>query len=760
MSERQRPFDEGESPEHEASTLPLRREELDERVSAAAEQEAPTAVVEGDVVEVDDALQDDDSETPTVELSVVGALPENAAPDEVGGAQGPRFSRMLFVFAGVALLFAAVLVRGWQLQVADAEQTLERAGWVIETPELLQAPRGAIRDREGVPLAESVRAWNVYLDVRNFFASHRDKQAEMASLLSELPEFDAATFAAFAEQPLDELTRRWPLASNLAPARAERLISDARELGVISLYRELVYPRVYPLGPIAGSLVGFVDNQGVSGRAGLEAGLNEVLEGGEVHYRVQRDRRRDPYLFEQIPDFEAARGADVELTIDTRLQRFAEETLQRHVNRLQAQEAMAVISNVRTGEVLSLATVPSFDPNRPFDHDPEYIWVNHALGHAYEPGSTAKIFTYAAALNEGLLAWDEEIDCEGGLIEIDNEQVRDTHPEELMPAWKVLQVSSNIGALKIGMLLRDEEHERYLRDFGFGEAPQLPVTGATRGILQGAPWIDIHQANISFGHGFASSIFQVNQATATVANDGMRMEPLLVRAITRGDGRRETFGPSERGQVIRPEVARRVTEALEYVVYHEDGTGSQAAIEGVRVAGKTGTANLVDPNGGGYLREYLSSFSGYFPTADPQWAITVWVLRPNRDIAYYGGEVAAPIFSELGAEVLRLHGDGSERNAATLSEAASAAGAGQVAQVVRRVRTPSSHEAQLASLQRNEMPDLSGMSAREAAALVIEAGRNPRLHGVGRVIAQQPPPGRELDDDASIILILDDERAM
>ena len=639
--------------------------------------------------------------------------------------------RLAIVSAFFLAGFVVLLVRAWFLHVVLAEEHLERGGWRTVSDVRVVTPRGGIYDRRGAPLAESVESRHLVLDVRHLFGTSRDRLAAFEALVAGLDGYDSAQFREWAASPLDELTRNHTLARHLSPEAAADIQREARRIGVISLRAERVYRRIYPAGELAGNLVGFVDRDGVQGRAGVEAGMNQLLSGSEITYQVQRDRSRDPYLFEQLPDFAAARGAGVALTIDGRLQGYVENVLARTVERYNAQEAMAVVSDVRTGELLSIGTWPPFDPRTPFDHPEDRIWVSHALGHAYEPGSTCKIFTFAAALNEGLIEYDTPIDCEGGEVYIDEERVRDTHREDVIPAWKVLQVSSNIGALKMGLAMEDDVHEGYLRAFGFGSAPALGVSGTANGLLVPGPWIDIVQANMSFGHGFSASIVQVNLATATVANDGLRMRPMLVREIQHGDGRVERIEPESIAQVVRPEVARQVTQALEMVVHHEDGTGQRAAIPGQRVAGKTGTANLVDMERGGYLREYLASFTGYFPAEAPRWAITVWVLRPDTSIGFYGGEVAAPVFRRIGEEVLRLYG------ADDLASQAPSVGAAVQAIDPLPVRPAASADTHAI----DAVPDLSGLRLREAIARLERRGLDVEVHGAGRVLAQRPAPG-------------------
>jgi cell division protein FtsI (penicillin-binding protein 3) len=674
--------------------------------------------------------------------------------------------RAIIVFTGFALLASAVLYRAWTLQVEEPEKVLSKRDWRLRTHERLVAPRGQIQDRNGHVLAESVQAYNVFLDVRGLYRDFPNEVEPIRALLSTVPGIDSGEFARWDNTDIDSLTRHYRLARQLSPKRWRHLEAAEDELGINVFYSEPVFRRFYPEEELAGNLLGFVASDGVEGRAGVESGMDEVLRGDTVEYVVERDMRRKAYLFGEIPDLNAIAGGGVQLTIDARLQEFVERELESVTEQFEAREAMAIVSDVESGELLAMASWPPFNPNHPFDFPEDRLWVSRPASHAYEPGSTAKVVTFAAALNEGLVGWDDVIDCENGYIEIDGERVGDTHPEEELPAWKVLQVSSNIGSLKIGMRLSDARHYEYLKAFGFGEPTGIDIQGEGAGILEAPPWIDIKQANMAFGHGFAATALQVHTATSTIANDGVRLRPRLVRAVQRSDGSIERRRPVVEERVIRPEVARTVTRALETVVEGEDGTGKEAAIDGVRVAGKTGTANLVDPTSGGYTDEYLSSFSGYLPADDPRYAITVWVLEPNKEIEHYGGRVAAPAFRRIGMKAMELlDAENPDLQPESLAEAVARFDA-------RREEVESAEESGSESPERaapatdgegtevsepdnaETVPDFRGLWARQAIRRARSRGLHVQFDGTGVVVDQSVPAGDPLDGVDEIALTL------
>lgn len=663
----------------------------------------------------------------------------------------PR-ARAWIIWGGLILLAVVILVRAWFLQVRDSENTLQRAPWIMEDEITLHVPRGVIRDRFGVPIAESVEAYNVIFDPRAFYMTNPAKAEEMAQILRQFPAFDAEKFLSYGQELNDKIPRYQMLARNISPSQIEGFRRDIVALGAHNSVRiEKVFQRVYPLHTLAGGLIGFVDRDGTEGRSGLERGLNEELTGTPVKYRVLRDSSRSPYLLDDVPDVHASRGMDVELTLDVRLQRATEEILQRTLERYRAEEAMAIVSDVKTGDLLAVAALPTIDPNRPFASDESLIWSSHAVGHAHEPGSTAKILTFAAALDSGAIRYDTLLDCEQGRTVINGRMIRDTHAEGIVPAWKAFQVSSNVCAWKMAQALGTERHRAYLQAFGIGKAPSLPINGMTGGILPALRWIDVQHANIAFGYAFSASILQMHLALAAIANGGQGAVPRIVRSLTSGTGER-TENPVQLGErVIRAETARLMTRALDEVINGEGGTGWRGAIPGVRAVGKTGTARTLDPATGKYQNRYLSSFSGFFPMEDPQYAITVWIVRPETALGYYGGEVAAPVFREIGLEVLRLYGGPDATWSATVGDAASSLASNALGVV-------GSNDLPEVDFIAGEakMPNLVGMRARASIELLRREGFEVVIYGTGLVAGHQPSAGAAVREGQRIVLQLEE----
>lgn len=675
----------------------------------------------------------------------------------------PNRPRLLFVI--FAIFAVAILGRALYLQYFAAEANLERMGWKTESELTLTAPRGAIWDRRKVPLAESVDAYNLAIDARLFYHQKHELRHELVALFEGFDAFDADAFLSYAERANGDIPRFMRVARGVSPRQAEAIKHAAAQMGTNAIIFQPTYERYYPLSTVAGSLLGFVDRDGVQGRAGLESGLDEQLRGGELSYRVVRDVRRDPYLLGELPDMDAIRGRTVELTIDARLQQFTEQTLQETVEKFDAKEALAVVSNVKTGELLSIASVPTVDPADPFASAEEYVWSPHALSYAIEPGSTAKVLTYAFAMDSGVMEPNTTIDCEGGSTEVDGHTIRDTHDEDVITAHKVLEVSSNVGSWKMASAIGAERHRHYLEKAGIGQRPDLPVSGATRGILPKLKWLDIHHANISFGHGFSVSIVQLHNAIAAIANGGVRLKPRLVRAYHYGDGRVETLETEVAEHVVSDAAAKRTLEAMVTAVYGEDGTGKAAKIPGVKVAGKTGTARLVDLEKGGYMQEYLGSFTGVFPADDPQYAVTVWVLQPDKSIGYYGAQVAAPAFKTIGEEVLRLYSGKASAWAQSKDEARQKLSPSKAEAVEKERHNDANHAPDKGDAHDPEedtemvrdpraVPSLVGARAADAVKTLREKEMPVKVYGSGRVATQQPAPGEILRDGERVVLQL------
>ncbi|MFT6398302.1 MAG: cell division protein FtsI (penicillin-binding protein 3) [Bradymonadia bacterium] len=644
--------------------------------------------------------------------------------------QRPTQRRMGVVLAFLLAAYAIFVIRAFQLQVVLADEHLARAAWGVESISRHEAPRGDIRDRDGDLIAGSAPAYTISYDPRLLLTEDREELTFVMTQLSGLERFDRDELEAWASADLTEVPRYRVLERGVAPGRTEALLESLRQRGVRGVFREDGYARVYPFGALAGRTIGFLDAFGDNGVAGLELAFDELLQGSTVEYRVARDASRNPYLIGDSPDIRMAAGNDVTLTIDHELQAIAEVELERVITEFHAEAGTAVAIQPQTGEILALASWPPYDPNTEAGTN-DAGWRNPAIAAAYEPGSTVKIFTFAAALEEGVVGYESEIDCQNGEVLVDRYRIRDRHCHDSIRAWEVIRDSSNIGALTMGMRMSQATHREYLAQFGLGGRTGVELPGEAQGMLPNLdrPWPASRHATISYGYGFSVTPLQLAAATAVIANDGVRVQPHIVRSITSPGGVELHNGTHTAGtRVISARTANQVTAAMVTVV-SEDGTAALAAIPGYSVAGKTGTARMIRATGGYADNEYLSVFTGFAPADAPRVAIAVMVERPDPSIGYYGGTVAAPIFAAIARRALELDGlPVSEALNAVPVEHASAAEPVQGLEV---------HEPR-ALVGPREVPDFDGLLVHEAMAMARRRGLTVSVEGTGRVVAQTP----------------------
>lgn len=566
-----------------------------------------------------------------------GHAPGAAGSGRIPPGVGPR--RRVIVGAVLVGAWAALILgQLLRIQVLDHQTMVQRADSQHHHELTIPPFRGRIHDRNGRPLALTVAVDSVYAVPPDY--------AE-----ADIPEA-AARLAACLRAPADLVERRLRRASLFSwlkrKAEADE-VACARETGLpVGTIEE--YARFYPGGPLAAHALGFVgaDNDGLGG---VEFALDHVLRGEPGRRTVWTDGRRTGQGSRVVR--ESRPGADIELTIDSYLQAVAEEELERGIAEFSATSGAAILVEPATGEVLAMAAAPSFDPNRSGDY-PAATLVNRSLTDPYEPGSVFKIFTAAAALNEGVTDEDEEFDTFEGRYRVGSRVVRDWRALGPLTFAGVIQRSSNIGALQVASRLGSETLGEYLNSFGFGEPTGLGLGGESRGIVpRPGVWRPIRLATVSFGQGIAVTPVQLVQGVNAIAAGGVRVPLRLIRGI---GGDAEPLAAGRR--VVNPATAARVAGILAGAVL--EGTGGNAAVPGFSIAGKTGTAQKARP--GGYSEtEYTASFAGFAPTRDPLFTgvVILDVEKPN-----HSGANAALVFGRIAERALwrdRRTGWGTER---------------------------------------------------------------------------------------------------
>ncbi|HBF81164.1 MAG TPA: cell division protein [Streptomyces sp.] len=560
----------------------------------------------------------------------------------------------------------AFVVRLLQVQAVDANAYTAKAEKNRYLEYTIAAERGEITDRSGIALATSVDAHDITADPMLFTPEESnapDAPQQAAALLAPILGRDAAELTKKLSTPKSRYTvlaRRqtpqvWKQIKDLKSAFAEKAAADKARGGpganvLAGVLQEPTTKRVYPNGDLAAGILGFVNAEGKGG-GGLEAQLNGQLAGedGTIRYAQAGGRPVPTAGSKEIP---AVAGTDVELTIDRDIQWAAQRAIADQVEESKADRGYVIVQNTKTGEVLAMANAPGYDPNDLSQVDGAALG-NAALQDVYEPGSTSKIMSMAAVLEEGAATPATHVVVPNRLHRGDR-LFRDDidHPTWYLTLNGVLAKSSNIGTiLATGQLGKTQAEANkvlysYLRKFGLGSTTGLDYPGESPGILA-APgdWSTSQQYTIPFGQGLSLNAMQAASVYQTIANGGVRIEPSLVRGTKGADGRYTAAQAPKKTRVVSEKTAKTLATMLESVVDDQEGTGTKAHIEGYRVAGKTGTANRVDPVRGVY-KGYTSSFAGFAPADDPQITVYCAIQNPTQG-SYFGGQICGPIYKKV-----------------------------------------------------------------------------------------------------------------
>ncbi|MFL5443296.1 MAG: penicillin-binding transpeptidase domain-containing protein [Myxococcales bacterium] len=641
-----------------------------------------------------------------------------------------RYVRLRALVVAAALLagFGVVLLRAAKVQLFDRAR-LSRLAREQTRREIEWAPRrGKIADRNGAPLAITQDVDSIFADPSAF--TTRKERESAASAIARALRRDRADVL----RRISQENRRFVWIQRRAD---EGQAARVAALGIDGIELVKEPKRFYPQRELAGHVLGFVGDEG--GQEGLERELDASLRGKGASLPALRDARGAMVLAEGAPDPAALAGASVTLSIDTAIQLAAERELSKAVSQAHAAGGFAVVVDVENGDVLALASNPTFDANKP-GRDP-LRWRNRAVQDQLEPGSTIKSFVLSAALDRGAISQTETFFCEGGVWAHNGHHIHDTHKVFWATPVTVLSESSNICAAKIGETLGKERLVAALRAFGFGERTGIGLPGEGKGSLPDpARMPAIALDTISYGQGMSATGVQTAMAMAAIAGGGILLEPVLVKEIVGPDGTvLVRHGRKEIRRVIRPETARAMTAMLVEVV--EKGTGGKARIAGVRVAGKTGTAQKVDPVRGGYGDGRLASFLGFVPADAPKLTVLVAVDEPEGDV--FGGSVAAPAFAAIASEALRQIGISPARPREIVAARASPP-----------ARPASARTRPMPAPGQAVVPDLIGLSASSAEKRLRESALEAELRGSGRTVAQSPPAGVFVQRGARVLVTL------
>ncbi|MFB6707718.1 penicillin-binding transpeptidase domain-containing protein [Streptomyces sp. NPDC056333] len=594
--------------------------------------------------------------------SVASPPRPSARPLRLGS---PR-PRLRLVSLGLTLVMLAFVVRLLQVQAVDASAYAAKAEQNRYLEYTISAERGEITDRSGIALATSVDAYDITADPKMFTPEDSkapDAPQQAAALLAPILGVDAEELTKKLSKPKSRyavLARRqtpqvWKQIKDLKSVFAEKAQKDRANGGpganvLAGVFQESTTKRVYPNGGLAAGILGYVNAEG-KGAGGLESQLDKELAGedGKIKYAQSGGRRVPTAGTKEVP---AVAGSDIELTIDRDIQWAAQKAISDQVKKSKADRGYVIVQNTRTGEVLAMANAPGFDPNDLSQADAASLG-NAAVQDVYEPGSTSKVMSMAAVLEEGAATPGTHVTVPNRLHRGDRLFKDDIdHATWYLTLNGVLAKSSNIGTiLATGQLGKTQAAANkvlysYLRKFGIGSPTGLDYPGETPGILaKPQDWSTSQQYTIPFGQGLSLNAMQAASVYSTIANGGVRIQPTLVRGTKGADGRFTPAATPEQTRVISEKTAKSLAGMLESVVGDEEGTGTKARIPGYRVAGKTGTANRVDPVRGGY-HGYTASFAGFAPADDPQITVYCAIQNPTKG-SYFGGQICGPIYKQV-----------------------------------------------------------------------------------------------------------------
>lgn len=648
-------------------------------------------------------------------------------------------ARVLVCAIALGLWTAGIEARLVYLQVIQHADLMSRADRQQMRSPVVPAKRGDIVDRKGRLLAYSVDA-----DTIAAVPSEIDDPAAVAAQVCAVLDGCGAERRASIAKNLTKRGAFAYIARQVTPDEARRV--RALALPGITLLKES--RRYYPNSELAAHVVGYVGLDNV-GLGGIESAYDSQIRGKAGKVVIQTDAKRHA-IFSRV-ERPATAGAGVELTIDQYLQHVAERELRVGVEENRAAAGTAIVMDPRSGEILALANWPTFNPNA-FTRADDDTLRNRAIQSVYEPGSTFKIVTASAALEQHVITPETMVDTSPGSITFPGRKpIFDTHHYGTIAFTDVIVKSSNVGAIKVGLRLGPQRLGDYITRFGFGQTLGPDFRGETAGIVWDPSRLnDSALASVSMGYQVGVTPLQMVTAVSVIANGGLRLQPRVVRAFIR-DGRRVEVPHKEVRQAISPETAAIMTTIMEQVV--ERGTARAAQIPGYTIAGKTGTAaKLV--NGRYQKSDYNASFIGFIPSRKPALAILVVLDSPHGN-GYTGGAVSAPIFRRIAESAMTYLGIGPNLNAPPPVLVARHQPSRDGDPVAQTVRTASVLSATVEPARHGLMPDLRGLSAREALKALSRIGMAARMTGDGFVVEQNPGAGAALVRGDACALTLD-----
>jgi cell division protein FtsI (penicillin-binding protein 3) len=641
-------------------------------------------------------------------------------------------SRIVLIFLMISAAWCTLLARAVLLQIFPDERLAQLQRRQFETTLTVSSRRGAILDRQGKELAITINTKSLFADPQMIDDPYRTAQ--------QLKKILGLNFRDTNKKLRAPKGRFVWLKRQLSKDEAERVKAlGNRGLGLVDEPK-----RVYPKENLLSQTLGFVGRSG-HGLEGLELAWDDHLKGQTRKIIAPRDARGRPLLKDVSALIDIPDGADLKLTIDSELQFVLEKELQEAMERHEAHAAYGVILDAHTSEVLAVANSPQFDLNEALRYS-RGIRKNKAVTDAFEPGSTMKTFVIAGAIQQGVVKPSTRINCEGGRMKIGDRWIKEAdahHMFDSLTVTEILAESSNVGVTKIAFKMGAKKIKNILEQFGFGEKPGIGFPGEGAGIINKLPWRPILLSNVAFGHGVAATPLQIANAYAAIANGGVLHRPRIIKAVHR-DGEWVEEPVEEVRRVLTPQQASTMTLMLTTAT-SDSGTGANARIRGFPVAGKTGTAQKVDFEHGGYIKgAYVSSFAGFVPAHNPKFVIYIAVDDPKKD--YYGSQVAAPVFAHVSQYAVRKAGLTpvliNENNMMPLLTQKS-----PTSKAIDKIK------AEIEMKSGEQMPNLVGLSLREVLNRTKGSDLHLKIEGSGWVARTSPAAGEALKKNQPVELI-------
>jgi len=658
--------------------------------------------------------------------------------------------RALFVAAFIGFWMFVVSARLVYLQFSQYENLANRARQQQQNSIDTSPQRGELLDRQGRQLARSVQTVSLFLDPDGLDVETLDRNAQQLAQALGFKQADLAK--EFREAHAEKRRFVW-IARRLDADLGARVVA----MNLPGLQTRLEPKRYYPNGPLAAHVLGYVGLDG-QGLGGVEQFYNAKISGEPGHLFLEKDANGKPYESYEIA---SKPGQTVVLTIDQTIQYLAEQSLVAAVQRSRAKSGSVIVLDPRSGEILALANAPTFDPNKVANAKPE-TRSNWALQNIYEPGSTFKIVAFSAAIEKKLVKIDDHIDCQMGAVTVAGRVIHDHHAYGSLTIAEALAKSSNVAAIKLGVRVGDETMYDYMKRFGFGAKTGIELPGETSGLLRKVErWQPSSIGSIAIGQEVGVTPVQMVAAFGALANDGMRVAPHLIREVRDAEGAVVYRAQPEQRRVISAETAIALRGMLEGVTLH--GTAKKAQLDGYSAAGKTGTAQKIDPKTKAYsATKFVGSFVGFAPVSNPQVVIIVVIDEPAG--AYHGGDVAAPIFREVAEQILPNLGVMPDIETNSVPELVAQVNEDpERAAKMREEQAQSEQQRQatmptvdsnggrggevvyaVASRKAMLMPDLRGRSVRDVARTCAQLGLQVEARGEGRVLKQSPSAGTEV----------------